>query len=205
MKTMTKNPMTTTAKEIKATNALKTAAGNHLRAALTLDERSALGVTFAQLGTDAPGTTFDALVETLRTLARTRIAEQRAAASSRSPLISARYADTLARGIVDLFTRCGPRRAQYDANEALPTADKLKPWASVSKDVLHANYMAGSIPRLAEHDAHPGSRAGTIVVDLRDAMAFATAKGVTTPHSISERVNGSPSPTPSPTLITPKG
>jgi len=102
---------------------------------------------------------------------------ERNARERRVPLIGDRYATTLARGISDELAR--PRAGS---------------WASVDRRDLERAYTIGSSPMLARHETHPGSRAGLIVVDLRDLDAFAGRDGKRSELTVLARVKGDPKP-----------
>lgn len=170
------NAMTTTAKEIKTRLAVRKTASAYLRDALTLDERHALGVA------SEADSLFDACVELLRVEARARMTKNALTAEQRSPLVGERYASTLARGLFALL------------NVSQPGLN-VKPWASVTKDVLHTAYMLGAVPALVASDAHPGSRTGLFVVDLRNLGDFAERSGPSiTLASVAARVAGKAKP-----------
>jgi hypothetical protein len=182
---MADDVMKTTRQEIKARIAVRKSASAYLRDALTPEERHALGV-----GAEADSL-FGALVEVLRVEARARMTKSAISAERRSPLIAERYASTLARGIVRLL-HLGtlPIPADLPLEGGAP-----KPWASVTKDVLHTAYMLGGVPALNTHDAHPGSRAGVFIVDLRDLSLFTTRDGKSvTSASVAARVAGKSKP-----------
>ncbi len=107
---------------------------------------------------------------------------RRKKAAARVPLVAPRYAKTLAQGILAML-------AAHVAAKTQPA-----PWASLAQPALHAAYMAGSVPTLSTHDAHPGSRAGVVMVDLRKPEEFSTAAGELTFASVLARVTGEPRP-----------
>lgn len=169
------NALADTAKEIRATNKRKLALADFIAERLSIEERAALSLDMVA----SRELLADAVVELLRAEATKRVAAKRADAVRRSPLVEARYAATLTRGIVDSLSR------------AMSTGTL---WLSVSKSVLHTAYMTGSIPALTLTERHPGSRAGVLVVDFRNRSDFADAKGSITPTSIAARVKGDPKP-----------
>lgn len=142
---------------------------------------STLGVErAAALGIIDPRATFGLVIETLKTLADERIADARRIAAARVPLISPRYATTLARGIHAVLTNRGEGGAFT--------------WLSVTQQQLHAVYMTGDVPRLDAHDKHPGSRAGLVTIDCRRLADFATEQGEITLASVTARVKGEAKP-----------
>lgn len=147
---------------------------------LSLDDRATLGLYNSVAGAAGFMKTADDALELLRTLAAERRAAARASAERRTPLISTRYARTLALSLHRLF--------------AVPAVPAARPWASVAKADLHAAYMSGAAAPMLTYDAHPGSRAGLYVVDLRTPSDFADRDGVVTEASCLARVKGDPKP-----------
>jgi len=180
--------MKTTAAEIRATNKLKAAVGDFFRSRLSVDELHVLGVNAT-----TPALA-DELVEMLLREAHTKKEERRKLAAARSPLIGERYAVTLARSLaIELVGVLRVQRFVEQVREARHLAG-LGPWASVTKDALHLAYMRGSPQHLHVTPAHPGSREGLFVVDLRDLSTFATRDGYITLASITARVTGAAQP-----------
>lgn len=172
--------LTDTKKEIAATKKTKVAVARFVTQRLTVPERAALGFAGDASGAHVLERVADEIVETLRTLAQSRIATKRNEAERRSPLVEARYAKTLANGI----------------SRALLGLTKVEgaQWASITRNALHSAYMLGSNLDMTTSSAHPGSRAGVLVVDLRKVEDFAGQDGVVTSASILARVRGEPKP-----------
>lgn len=175
------NAMTKTANEIKALTRLKREAGTLLRQLLTIDEQHALGIL-----TD--GATFDFCATLLRDLAKARIESKRISADQRMPLIGERYQKVLARGLAHAMgvTQATPR--------SLASPELGFAWVSIAKPTLNTAYMIGSVPALTTHEAHPGSRSGVFIIDLRDLGPFASHAGFITLASIAARVEGKAKP-----------
>lgn len=154
---------------------VKLAAGAMIRAALSPEQQTMLGLL-----DDA--TALDMVVELIRDDAKAKQEAARRKAAARVPLVAPRYAKTLAQGILATLTA-------HAGAKTVPA-----PWASLAQSALHASYMAASVPTLSTHDAHPGSRAGVVMVDMRKPEEFSTSAGELTFASVLARVTGEPRP-----------
>jgi len=181
-----------TAAEIRATNKVKKVVGDFFAARLTVDELHALGVVDKPYGLAADMTLADQLVELMMRAAHAKKEERRKLAEARSPLIGERYCVTFARGVARAL---GVLTTLGEVKRDLASIDERSfQWASISKEDLHRAYMANAAPALALTTAHPGSRAGLFVIDLRDLRQFADRVDVLSVASIAARVNGAPRP-----------
>lgn len=182
---MKKTPagLKTTKAEIRARNAQLLTVAHVVTELLTIDERRALGLRLAWAGDESGLEVGRAVLNCLRAQAASVNSAKRAAASARSPLIGERHVATLARGIEAVI-----KRTTVGGREAY---SEVPQWAWCARTVLDTAYMLGGIPQMETSDTHPGSRAGVVVVDLRDvATEFGDAKKQVTLASITARVGG---------------
>lgn len=105
---------------------------------------------------------------------------QRKKAAMRVPLIAPRYAKTLAESIHAALNARGEGAAWA--------------WGSVAMPALHSAYMSAGTATMSTHDAHPGSRAGVVIIDFRKLEDFADDAGTITAASVLARVRGEPKP-----------
>lgn len=179
---------------IRRTNKVKQVVGHFVGERLSIEERAALGLNNSVVGAASDVKRADDVVELLRKLAAERLAAKRAEAVSRSPLIAERFQATLARSIARALGIGGAFATTS------PTIDEARAfigsaqWGRVEKTTLQTAYMTGGPAEVKLTEAHPGSAAGVVVVDLRDLAHFATTDGRITPGAVLAKVKGAPRP-----------